>query len=397
MSTNIITNNNGIYQYFKKIGFILFFKYSIIMHMIDFVNASTTKGYNGSIVDVVNLSYSKKHRTTIGKMLNNEKFDIEKGWIILREEVMRIIVEEADKRAPLFAILDDTLAEKAKPSSKAKSFMQGGSYHKSHTKGKTKIWGHQYLSMILSKGNHKLPYHMERYVKESKSKIELAGEMIEELPISDGKDYVMYDSWFTNGELIKKAYKRGYNTIGALRTNRVIYPKGIGIQIKEFAKYVSKNDVYPVKVNGRVYYTYRYEGNLNGIENAVVILTWPKKKFDKKETVCAFLCTDMELSTKEILHYYSSRWPIEIYFRNSKSNLGLDMYRVRSTKAIDSIIFLNCLTYLYCCSLDNEKSSFNKGLRKLRKKNKMDEINYIYKKAQQGFPIELIYSDLKVC
>ena len=32
----------------------------------------------------------------------------------------------------------------------------------------------------------------------------------------------------------------------ALKTNRVIYPKGISIQVKDFAQYIKKNDVYLV-------------------------------------------------------------------------------------------------------------------------------------------------------
>ncbi len=32
-------------------------------------------------------------------------------------------------------------------------------------------------------------------------------------------------------------FKRGYHLIGALKTNRIIYPKGYGIQIKQFTQY----------------------------------------------------------------------------------------------------------------------------------------------------------------
>ena len=34
-----------------------------------------------------------------------------------------------------------------------------------------------------------------------------------------------------------------------------------------------------VTVKNRKYYVYRYEGNLNGIENAVVLLSYPEKAF----------------------------------------------------------------------------------------------------------------------
>ncbi|WP_349292279.1 transposase [Thermoanaerobacterium thermosaccharolyticum] len=45
------------------------------------------------------------------------------------------------------------------------------------------------------------------------------------------------------------------------------------------------------------------------------------------------MCTDTELDTKTILNYYNQRWPIEIFFRQTKNNLGLNTYQVRSTKS----------------------------------------------------------------
>ncbi|NEU05022.1 hypothetical protein [Clostridium senegalense] len=65
--------------------------------------------------------------------------------------------------------------------------------------------------------------------------------------------------------------KKDYHIIGGLKTNRVIYPKGIGIQIKQFTQYIEKNDVHLVTVNNSKYWVYPYEGNLNGIDNEVVL------------------------------------------------------------------------------------------------------------------------------
>ncbi|WP_231968967.1 transposase [Thermoanaerobacterium sp. RBIITD] len=61
----------------------------------------------------------------------------------------------------------------------------------------------------------------------------------------------------------------------------------------------------------------------------------------------SFICTDTELDTETILNYYSQRWPIEIFFRQTKNNLGLNTYRVRSTKSIDRLLCLISMTYLY--------------------------------------------------
>ncbi|WP_231293807.1 hypothetical protein [Thermoanaerobacterium thermosaccharolyticum] len=38
---------------------------------------------------------------------------------------------------------------------------------------------------------------------------------------------------------------------------------------------------------------------------------------------------------------------MEIFFRHTKNNLGLNMYQVRSTKSIDRLLWIISLIYLY--------------------------------------------------
>nr|WP_230197633.1 transposase [Thermoanaerobacterium xylanolyticum] len=67
-------------------------------------------------------------------------------------------------------------------------------------------------------------------------------------------------------------------------------------------------------------------------------MCWPEKAFKNQNALHAFICTDTELDTETILNYYSQRWPIEIFFRQTKNNLGLNTYQVRSTKSIDRLL-----------------------------------------------------------
>ena len=85
---------------------------------------------------------------------------------------------------------------------------------------------------------------------------------------------------------------------------------------------------------GRNYYVYRYEGNLNGIENAIVLFSYPEKAFGKPKALRAFFCMDVSLSTNKILDNYVCRWPIEVFFRQCKDKLALDSYQIRSAQGI---------------------------------------------------------------
>ncbi|MBV4449263.1 transposase [Clostridium tyrobutyricum] len=190
--------------------------------------------------------------------------------------------------------------------------------------------------------------------------------------------------------------KRGYHLIGALKTNRIIYPKGCGIQIKQFTQYIEKNDVCLVTVNDSKYWVYHYECALKGINNAVVLLCWQKNSFKKEGALRVFLCTDMELSNQTILEYYIKRWPVEIFFRQTKNNIGIDKYQVRSSKDIDRILLLACLTYIYC-SIDKDSNDFfGKGLILRRNKVKKDNIQWIYESSQNGISLDVILKTMKV-
>lgn len=60
--------------------------------------------------------------------------------------------------------------------------------------------------------------------------------------------------------------QKGFQTIGALRTNRIIYPNQVKQQAKQFAPDICKNNpnVSLVTVGKRRYYVYRYQGKMNG-------------------------------------------------------------------------------------------------------------------------------------
>ena len=74
-------------------------------------------------------------------------------------------------------------------------------------------------------------------------------------------------------------------------------------------------------VGGREFYVYRYEGKLNDIPNAAVILSYPKEAFGNPRALRVFISTNAELSTQEILDTYSRRWPMELFFVKARENL----------------------------------------------------------------------------
>lgn len=143
-------------------------------------------------------------------------------------------------------------------------------------------------------------------------------------------------SWYVFEKIINTFAERGFHTIGALKTNRVLYPFGIKKKLSEFAVLLSvtHSDFDLVTVKSKNYYVYRYEGKLNGVENAVVLLSYPEKAFGNPKALRAFLSTDVSLSTDEILPCYVCRWQIEVFFLQCKDKLALGSYQIRSAQGI---------------------------------------------------------------
>ena len=199
--------------------------------------------------------------------------------------------------------MDDTISSKTKPSSQALHPIEDAYFHQSHLKGKQDD-GHQAVAVMLSCNGIVLNYAFVLYNK-SISKIDIVHNIAKELPVPPVMSYFLCDCWYVSEKIIHAFAQKGFHTIGALKTNRMLYPFGIRKKLSEFAMLlsVSRPDFYLVTVKNQTYYVYRYEGKLNGIENAVVLLSYPYKAFGNPKALQAFLSTDVSLITEEILSY----------------------------------------------------------------------------------------------
>lgn len=158
------------------------------------------------------------------------------------------------------------------------------------------------MSVMLSCNGFILNYAVILYDK-SKSKIQIVQEIAAELPTAPVISYFLCDRWYTSAKVMDSFIQKGFYTIGALKTNRIIYPCGIRQKASDFALHLRKtdSDVSLVTVGSREFYVYRYEGELNDVPNAVVLLSYPKEAFGHPKALRIFISTNAGLSTQEIL------------------------------------------------------------------------------------------------
>ena len=383
-----ILNSNVIYNCLKKLNLGTFLSDVNMRHIIAIMLSVFMTGYKGKTVDFARASDC--HRTTVAHFLNKGKWDSDKLRNTLKASIIEIIYKKAKETGkPIYLIADDTIASHTKPSSKALHPIEDAYFHMSHLKG-CQDYGHQAVGIMLSCSGITLNYDIVMYDK-TKSKIKIIQSIINELPEAPVVSYFLCDSWYTTTKLMNPFIEKGFHTIGALKTNRIIYPCGIKTSIQEFSMFIRKDDpnVSLVTVGGRQFFVYRYEGALNDMENAVVLITYPKNAFGDGKALRAFISTDIFLSTEDILVHYMKRWEIELFFRESKTKLSLDKYQVRSAQGIKRYWLIMSLTHFMCCTCAGESyCNFTEGYKYFCDYVHKEQLRYIYKCVQKGISFE---------
>jgi len=395
---SIISEELSIYKFFKQLNFDLYLTKPQLKHLESIMNAMISKGFNGKVSDVAELA-SEKHRTSITRFLATSTWD----ETLLRKSLKSLVLEliwnkSKETKKPIYFIIDDTISEKTKPSSKAKNIIEKCSFHNSHLKGKT-VYGHQILVSLLSCDGLVLPYSIDIYDKDSMSKIELTKNLITSLPKPQNKGYVLCDSWYSCKDIFNSSVKAGYSYIGALKTNRVVYPKGhkrLGIKLHKFAETLNIEDFDLVTVKDQEYYIYNYVGDLKDRKNISIVLSYPKESFKKSGALKTFICLDTSLAPLEILTQYTDRWAIEPFFRDCKSYLGLNGYQVRSERSINRYFIIMIANYTYCKLYSNKSYHFNTGYKLAKLNLQKSKVIYIYEAAASGEPLEKILETLKI-
>ena len=230
-----------------------------------------------------------------------------------------------------------------------------------------------------------MPFALENTKKYYNDTEELVQDIAKELPAPPVQSYFLCDCWYVSEKIINTFAVQGFHTIGALKTNRLLYPSGMKKKLSELAAELSvtHKNFDLVTVKGKNYYVYRYESNLNGIENAIVLFSYPEKAFGKPKALRTFLCMDVSLSTNEILDNYVCRWPIEVFFRQCKDKLALDSYQIRSAQGIRRYWLIMSFAHYMCVVGTGKVCPFETGYRRISDIIQMEKYLTLYQCARE--------------
>lgn len=149
---NIITCTESLRKFLIVLMLTLLLTKHQLANITSIIVSAMQSGFDGKIKNVLELSMRNVHRTSIGKFLSKSPWPTSLVMDRYQLYVLAQINLQARKiGCPVYAILDDTIAEKTKPSSKALKPTEGCSYHHSHLR-KKRVYGHQIVCVLLTCG-----------------------------------------------------------------------------------------------------------------------------------------------------------------------------------------------------------------------------------------------------
>ena len=382
-----IYESPAVFNALRKYSICELFSHTVLKHIIAILMAVFSPGYKGKTRQFAETGAC--HRTTIAHFLNKGKWNSAKLEELLKKAVINIIYSEAARTGmPIYCFVDDTISSKTKPSSKALHPIQDAYYHQSHLK-KKQDYGHQAVAVMLSCNGITLNYAIVMYDK-TKSKIQIVQEIARELPVCPVRSYFLCDSWYTCAKIVAAFREKGFHTIGAIKTNRLVSFDGDKLQLGQLAAamLLAGRDADLVTVGKRQFFVYSCVVKIENIGQAVVLLSYPREALGNPSALRAFVCTDTSLSVEQILRHYVVRWNIEVFFRDAKQKLAFDKYQIRSSTGIQRFWLIMSLAHFICCMGTDRTLSFEDGYAYFQTQLLRERVEFIYRCGYARLPLE---------
>lgn len=300
-------------------------------------------------------NYVQAHKDTFYRFLNNETFNWRKLVYLV---ALKVIATNDD--VPLSEktlIADDSICPKTGKE------IELVSYHFDH-KLKRSILGNQYLQLGFHNGLNFFPldgaFHTSSHRpngnlrdidkrtngwKRRKEALSKKTDVLVQMIARAWKSgidasFVLFDSWFSHDDIIRRIVDIGYGVICRLKRNRVKY----GYQGKDYTlkqlwqQFAKKNTVW---IKDRTIKGFCLDVALKKTGPVRILFV-----SDGRKQWQALLCTDVELEPYRILEYYARRWSIEVYFKDAKQMLTMGKEQSNTFDALVACQTLVMIRYL---------------------------------------------------
>ncbi len=180
------------------------------------------------------------------------------------------------------------------------------------------------------------------------TKIELAIDLVRKavertLPFS----VVLFDSWYLAEELVGVLAELNKDWVSMLKRNRNLETNsfvlrdaagqpltftGPHIKVEELVAHIPRSAYRAVRVGEQTYWCFSLTARLSSLGKVRLVVSYANAELSG--TYVVLVTNRVDWSGQQTITTYLLRWPIETFYQDGKSILGLNEYRMRSAEAI---------------------------------------------------------------
>ena len=280
------------------------------------------------VKSVNELFIDKKDQSSLNRFITDPKWNINTAV----KKGKNLLLSEADKldASVEYKIIDDTVCRKYSQNTEMVC------YNHSSTMGT--VLSHDYVTSLYVNNSLAVPDGLKLYGNqkkciekgiEFKTRLQLACDIIDEHTPLAKKTIWLWDSWFTCQEMASKCRSHGYNWIGEIKSNRIVFYEGKRYRLDGlFDKIRCEGGFFDVVLKGEVYHAFKADVFMPKMGYLSIVMN---VKAGTKDI--HFLCTDLVgCSVEEIVGHGLERHRIEDFYKEAKA-LGFGEYRFRASEA----------------------------------------------------------------
>ena len=181
------------------------------------------------------------------------------------------------------------------------------------------------------------------------TKIELAIELVHKavertLPFT----IVLFDSWYLAEELVGVLKALNKDWVSILKRNRNLETNsfvlrdtsgqpisftGPHIKVEELVRHIPRSAYRAVTVGEQTYWCFSLTVRLPSLGKVRLVVSFANAELTG--TYVVLVTNRLDWSALQCIAAYMLRWPVETFYQDGKSSLGLNEYRMRSAEAIE--------------------------------------------------------------
>lgn len=260
-----------------------------------------------------------------------------------------------------YIILDDSVNHKT-----GKELPGVGRFY-DHAEGET-VWGQNLVYAFYADEKTAYPLAFRLYDDDDdRTKYDLAREIITELEDEVGvpADTYLMDSWFTHdSNLIDHIESYDKDWIGPLRSNRQVTYGGEEIRVDALAERI---DTVEREIDDETYKIWTQKRSVSELgEVRLLIAEKVTEEEDDENPVRYFASNKIGAPSEHLIRSYSFRWPVEVFFEDSKQDLGFGDCEVRDEEVPVGTGTSRCWPTV-CCGLVLNRAPRERSARKRRR------------------------------